>query len=375
MTMKKLFLQLGGCLILTACFAGCSSFITRHEKENTGIIDSDDPNIRYVGRFNFSNPKTVIFDWPGVYISTVFEGTSCSIRLENHPLRGFQNEYAVTVDQRAPRLLTTDSSKIYQIASGLPDSISHTIMIQKRTEALVGWGEFKGFVLDKGRKLLPQKKQSERRIEFIGNSITCGYGVESDSTNCHFSAETENACMSYAAITARALNADYALIAYSGRGVVRNYGDSNKVSSDPMPALYDRICFSDSIARWDFTRWIPQAVVVNLGTNDYSTQPYPDSTVFQEAYIRLIHRVRSLYPGVTMVCVCGPMIGMPCLKYIKEVVQLEQKRSRDKDVFLVEINRSALADTDWGCDLHPNIQGMNKMADILISALRLRLNW
>jgi hypothetical protein len=69
------------------------------------------------------------------------------------------------------------------------------------------------------------------------------------------------------------------------------------------------------------------------------------------------------------------MIGEPCAKYIKDVVIQEQKMGRDKDVFFIEVNRSALAETDWGCDNHPNIHGMNKIADILISTIKLRMNW
>ena len=364
------------CMIGIFFFNGCTPFFLQHERENTGIIDADDPNIQIIGRVNSSNPKKVLFDWPGVYICAAFEGTSCSIRLKNYKLENYQNEYAVTIDQRAPRLLTTtDTSLVYHVAAGLPDSIPHTIMIQKRTEALAGSGEFQGFILDKGKKLLSALQRPKHRIEFIGNSITCGYGVEGETHDCHFSAETENACVSYAAITSRALQADYALIAYSGRGVVRNYGDSHKTSSNTMPVLFERTCFSDSILKWNFARWIPQAVVLNLGTNDYSTQPFPDSLVFQNAYTQLIHRVRSLYPGVTMFCICGPMIGEPCAKYIKNVVLQEQKMGRDKDVFFIEIQKGALADADWGCDNHPNILGMNKIADILIATMKLRMNW
>ncbi|MGA9406009.1 MAG: SGNH/GDSL hydrolase family protein [Bacteroidota bacterium] len=367
--MKNKILVLG-CFIVLLQFGACSPSMIKHEEEHTGIIDSDDPSIQYVGRFDYANPKSVAFDWPGVYICAKFEGAGCSIRLNDH-----KNEYAVIVDHRAPRLLTTDSSSIYTLASGLSNSVPHSIMIQKRTETFIGKGIFSGFILDKGCKLLPPDERPDRRIEFIGNSITCGFGVEGDSSGCHFSPETENACMSYASMTARALNADYSLIAYSGRGVVRNYGDSSKISRDPMPSLYDRICFSDSIKKWNYTQWVPQAVVINLGTNDFSTQPYPDSAIFQKAYTRLIHRVRTQYPGVEIFCLCGPMIGEPCLGYIKEVVEREQMGKRDKDVFFVGIDKTRLNDGDWGCDKHPNIFGMSKMTDILVSAMKLRMNW
>jgi hypothetical protein len=369
---REVFLQLAICFVVALSFGHCSFDLSKHEPEITGIIDSDDPNIQYAGRFDFSNPKKVAFDWAGVSFKARFEGTSCSVRLAD-----YKNEYAVIIDDHAPRLLTTDTiTTLYTVASELSDSLPHTVMIQKRTEPLVGKGEFMGFVLDKGRKLLPPDKRPDRRIEFIGNSITSGFGVEGESPDCHFTPQTENACMSYAGLTARSLNAEYFLISYSGRGVVRNYGDSNKTSPNPMPALYDRTCFFDSTLKWNFGRWIPQAVVINLGTNDFSTQPYPDSVVFQSAYTRLIDRVRSLYPGVTIFCLSGPMIGEPCTGYVKKVVEEEKKMmGRYQDVFFIEINRSVMTDADWGCDRHPNVLGMEKMAEIIIPAIRLRMNW
>jgi len=364
---KIIYLALCGFILfqLTAC---SSSVIVK--KEITGVIDADNPNIQYVGRFNFSNPKKVTFDWPGVIISAKFIGTSLSVKLEDG-----KNEYAVIIDNHAPRILSTDTAKIYKVISGLADSIPHTVIIQKRTEELVGKGMFSGFILDRGCDLLPLEKRPERRIEFIGNSITSGFGDEGETSDCHFSPLTENANMSYASITSRALNADYALISYSGRGVVRNYGDVNKTSKDPMPSLYDRTCFYDSTTKWNFSKWIPQAVVINLGTNDFSTKPYPDKDVFQNAYLDLINRARALYPGVDIFCVGGPMTEEPCVSYVREVVVNDQKMKREKNVFFIEIKKSSLAPTDWGCDEHPNILGMQKMADALIPVIKLRMNW
>ena len=358
-------------LILLFSFNFYLTGYTGHGLQNLSIIDADDPGIQYVGRFDFSNPKRIEFDWAGVYIIAKFEGTSCSLRLEDH-----KNEYSVIIDDHAPELLKTDKSTIYKVASGLQELIPHTIIIQKRTEPIFGKGAFMGFILDNGKKLLTPDKRPDRRIEFIGNSMTSGYGVEGKNHDCHFNKETENASVSYAAITARALNADYSLISYSGRGVVRNYGDKNKISGGSMPSLYNRTCFTDSTKQWDFNIWIPQAVIINLGTNDFSTQPYPDKNVFQKAYNQLINRVRSLYPHVTIFCISGPMIGEPCTSYIKEVIEDKQnKEKRNKDVYFIEVNRLIMNDSDWGCDWHPNIQGSSKIADIITPVIKLIMNW
>ena len=70
------------------------------------------------------------------------------------------------------------------------------------------------------------------------------------------------------------------------------------------------------------------------------------------------------------------MIEEPCATYIKEIVEQQKKiKGRKNDLFFVEIKRSVLSDSDWGCDLHPNIYGMSKMADIIAPVIKLRMNW
>ncbi len=339
------------------------------DKEAAGIIDADNSNIQYVGRFDRSDPKKAVFDWPGVYIRAKFEGTSCSIRLIDG-----KNYFDVTIDSQPPQVLETDTSNIYSVASNLKDTI-HTILIEKRTEANIGKSEFLGFILDEGKQLLKFDSIPNRRIEFIGNSITCGYGVEGESASSHFKPETENATLSFAALVGKILKADYTMVAYSGKGVVRNYGDPNKTSIDPMPTLYDRtICF-DSTLKWDFKSWVPQVVVINLGTNDFSTQPYPDKLVFENAYIKLINQVQSNYPGVTIFCVCGPMIGEPCATDVNEVVTQCQQNNTNKKVYYINVSTSVLTMSDRGSDWHPNISGQQKTADVILPVIKNKLGW
>jgi hypothetical protein len=70
------------------------------------------------------------------------------------------------------------------------------------------------------------------------------------------------------------------------------------------------------------------------------------------------------------------MIGDPCMRHIGQVVRREQQRlQRRNDVYFVPIDKTRLGDEDWGCDKHPNVLGMAKMTDILVPAIRLRMNW
>jgi len=370
MNRKKLLILIIGLAIASLSYS-CSTKESSplQPEESNGIIDANNSKIQYVGRFDRIDPKRAIFDWPGVYIRAKFEGTSCSIRLNDG-----NNLYAVTIDNQTPQVLKTDTSTVYSVATDMADTI-HTILIEKRTEAFIGKGEFLGFILDEDKKLIKQNSIPNRRIEFIGNSITCGYGVEGANASSPFKPETENATLSYAALIGRTLNADYMMIAYSGKGVVRNYGDPNMTSTDPMPGLYNRTICSDSTPVWDFTSWIPQVVVINLGTNDFSTQPHPDKSIFQEAYTQLITRIQSQYPEVTIFCVCGPMIGEPCASYINEVVNRCEQNNGNQKVYFIGISTSLLTMSDRGSDWHPNIQGQQKIADVIIPIIQNTMNW
>jgi hypothetical protein len=337
--------------------------------ESTGRVDADHPFIRFIGRADRTHPKAAAFDWPGTGVSAAFEGTSCSVRLT-----GGGNYFSVSIDGATAVILQSDSAGMLGAASGLRDTV-HSVTVRKRTEAFVGRAVFEGFVLDRGKTLAAPAARPDRRIEVIGNSITCGYGVEGASASCRFSPETEDATKSYPDLIAAAVGAEVSLVAYSGRGVVRNYGDANKTSTDPMPSLIDRTCFSDAGIRWDFASWIPQAVFVNLGTNDYSTEPHPDKPVFQAAYVGLVTRVLGWYPGVKIFCLSGPMIGSPCLEIIREAVEGMRSDGHAEDVFFIEVPQRIMTSTDWGCDWHPNVRGQRKIADAILPEFRRVMNW
>ena len=165
------------------------------------------------------------------------------------------------------------------------------------------------------------------------------------------------------------------IVAYSGKGVVRNYGDANQTSVDPLPSICNRTCCADSTPVWDFTSWVPQVVVINLGTNDFSTQPHPVKAVFQDAYMQLINRIQSQYSAVTIFCVCGPMIGEPCASYIEEVVEQCQQINANKEVYYIPISTSLLTMADRGSDWHPNIQGQQKIANMILPIIQDTMNW
>jgi lysophospholipase L1-like esterase len=335
-----------------------------------GAIPANDPGIRYTGRFDFSDQLRPRFDWPAVMIEAVFEGTSIAVFLDDGG-----NSYDVEIDEQTTVLHTQPGQMRYVLAEGLGDS-DHTVRLTKRTETFYGTPQFLGFELDPGRELLSLPRARERRIEFIGDSITAGYGVEGSSPTCVFSKETENAARTYAAQTAEHFNAGYHIIAVSGLGAVRNYNADDSVSAGTMLSYYGRTLANENVEDWDFDEWQPDAVVINLGTNDFSTTPHPAGEVFLQGYTNLIFKVRNLYPQAHIFAIAGPIMAGPAEETIRSVVSQMNEVLGDERVHFVPIeNTLEQSAVDYGCDWHPNESGHAKIAQQLIPAMAGVLGW
>ncbi|MDE7279964.1 MAG: GDSL family lipase, partial [Oscillospiraceae bacterium] len=162
-------------------------------------------------------------------------------------------------------------------------------------------------------EIRPSEPKS-RRMEFIGDSITCGFGIESKSAEDNFRTAEENSDITYAALTAKAFGADCNLISWSTIGVwSSDTKDDTRNDGWIMPMLYD---FADigiestlglEHIPWDFGSFIPHVIVVNLGTNDasYTKGITERQEEFSSAYGKFISNVRKKNPDSYIVCVLG----------------------------------------------------------------------
>jgi len=336
-------------------------------------ISPHHPDIRYSGRVDMSRKDSVSFDWPGVAILCRFTGSSVGIIING----GKENYFNLFIDDElisvfhAPR----DTTMVFK---NLNRKGSHALRITKRTEADMGRTHFLGILLDDGGEMKPVLTIEERRIEFIGNSITCGYGTEGSNRDERFRPDTENNYKSYAAILARAFSAEAHFIAHSGLGVVRNYGDEKPVS-DPgqtLPGRYNRTLDNDAHHTWNFSSWKADCVIINLGTNDFSTPPHPDKHTFQEGYKDLIMRVRKAYGHIPVFCVVGPMTNEPCFSYVKELTLYFRNVKKDDQLFFVGLPDHLLnQEDDLGSDWHPSYKGQLKIAAQLLNPIATVLHW
>ena len=337
------------------------------------LIPPTHPAIRYMGRVDKSNPAAVRFDWPGISIGCRFKGEQIGLSIEG----GEKNHFNLFIDDELVSVFSAphDTTLYFRATSSATD---HELLLTKRTEADMGMARFMGFILEEKGEILPSLRQWERKIEFIGNSITCGYGTEGGNRDERFRPDTENNYKSYAAILARAFSADAHFIAHSGKGVVRNYGDEDPVSDprETMPGHYGRTLDNDPSLSWDFSQWKADCVVINLGTNDFSTMPHPDRDSFLSAYKQLISEVRITHGTVPVFCVVGPMINEPCFTYVKELTRYFRNEGNDDQVYFSGLPDNLLnQDEDLGSDWHPSYRGQQKIAAQLLVPIATVKEW
>lgn len=338
--MKKLFTA---CLLILLV----STLSTRASV----TIPANDPLIEYTGRIDFTDPLAPRFSYSGISVRAAFQGKSIAVRLNDE---GSQNFYNVLIDHSVvKRIQTIAGWQTYTISTTLTDTI-HEIEIFKLTELSFGKTRFGGFVLEDGKALVELTNQRTRMIEFIGNSITCGYGNEG-ANGQQFGPTTENHFLTYAGYTSRNFNARHLAVCKSGIGIYRNYGGPATGNADNMTNYYQRIFLYDAAPLYNFTQK-PDLVCIDLGTNDFSTSQ-GDSARYVSKYFELIRTIQQKYNGMDVLCLVGPMMGgndlLRVKRYLSFVADSASKYNNGKVSFF-EMSQQT-GSLGIGIDWHPTV--------------------
>ena len=316
--------------------------------------------VHRVGRFDESDPTRPRSSWSGTTFRTRLSGTSLSVLLGGDTNIHFQIE----IDGApAGKLVTTGGDQTYEVATGLADG-EHDVALVRRNEGFFGDVDFRGFEPGAGASLVETPWPYVHTMELLGDSLTAGYGIEGADANCDFSAGTESFPGTYGAIAARNTGAAVHAIAYSGKGVFQNYGgDKNQV----FASLWPRTLTNDPDGAWDFSAFTPEAVVVNLGTNDFSAAI--TESQFVGAYTDLLGAVRSKYPAAMIFCVTWAHWGAAKEGWV------EAAMAATADPDLRHVGFSIDAADGYGCDYHTNLVTNAKLGQILTQALQEELGW
>jgi lysophospholipase L1-like esterase len=334
------------------------------QRASSTFYPADHPFIQYTGRIDFTDAKLPRFWQPGVYITIKFSGDFCNIILNDEELWGKNHNYLeLIVDGQAKRIQTKskrDTIRVRDLAY-----TTHTLTICKNTEANIGYLELVGF---RCMRLLEGEPLPSRKIEFIGNSITCGAGSDLSGIPCGKGVwhDQHNAYLSYGPTTARALNAQYHLSAVSGIGLMRSCCNMNII----IPQVYDKISMRNDTINWNFNDYQPDVVTICLGQND----GIQDSASFSDNYISFIKRLRGYYPKAMIICLSSPMADRKLATFMKKTLTAivnRMKGENDKKV------RSYYFSKQFhnGCDSHPDLAEHQLIAKELTGFIKKTMKW
>ncbi len=322
--------------------------------------------LRVIGRYATRTNGSVLVSWSGTGLELRFEGTG--LRLTH---RGPRVRYQRTLDGRVLEdFFFAEGQDDHQVVAHLPEG-EHTLRLERQGEALFGVSTFSQIIVD-GGQLLELEAPRRKYIEVYGDSITCGYGNEGKSVDCGLSPETENHAKSYGRILADRFGAELSAIAWSGKGVASNYaGDT----APTLTAIHRLAVPQNPEQDWHFPEEThPAAVIVNLGTNDYSTDHDPSDARFIAEYERLLRSIRSSYPQAFILATVGPLLGGQDLVLARKNIQAVVDRLVESGDPKVASYAMQTTNENPGCDYHPGLSTHEQMATELEAQLRPHLD-
>ena len=332
----------------------------------TRLFEADDKRFQYTGRIDFSNPKLPKFWAPGVYIKAKFIGPSCDLLINDEILWGKSHNYLeIAIDENEPfRIQTSGPKNVFHIAERL-NAGAHTVTICKDTEAGIGSLEFVGLQCE---GLASPSARPSRKLEFIGDSITCGTGSDLSKIACDKGEwyDQHNAYLSYGPTAARSLNSQWVLSSVSGIGMMHSCCDMKVVMTD----VWDQLDLQTHDKRWDFKRYQPDAVMICLGQND----GVQDQKSYVDNYAKFVQKVRKAYPKTHIFCLTSPMADSLLVGKMKENLNLLVSKMEDageKRVHSFFFSRSF----NGGCGGHPDLTDHKEIASELSAALKSTLHW
>ena len=336
-------------LLLSGCFSNNKFFdkydfdfgateTPNYEVKDTKTIQ-ESTYFKWHGRHYYDEERNVTFfnfsasGFEVSFIGTSIEGCFYSTRADDNKNRPY---LAVSIDND----YDPDKAIPIQLTSGVHSNVTrkegnyfvhdrvvlaqnlenkkHTIRVYKRSECLISKVGLKSVSTD-GEIIEVDAKPLDYKLEFYGDSVTCGYAVESDNFYERFSSRTENAMKTYANVAANILNADVSLISCGGYPMYQSKY-SKDCSPDNIPAMFslaDVEYHTKLTHQWDNSKYIPDVIVIALGANDGSIlrgltgqDRVKFLNTYKQKYIDFISLIRNTYGEDKLVIVSDEILEL-----------------------------------------------------------------
>ena len=359
--------------------------------------DADDERFLYTGRIDFTDPKEPEFSTGGTYIKFNFTGVALNVLMDFGKLYGYQKAFMDVVIDGERTILepSAEADGKYEVASGL-ENTEHEVVLARRSQSLCSYSKFLG--VEVGGELLDPPTRPERKIQIIGDSIAAGEGsdVESSSEcedNWDKNLQFADTYLTFGPMLAETLDAEFHVLAWSGKGLMWNY--ENDTEDSVMPILYERMFMEDEdSAVWDHSLYVPDAILIELGTNDYgggndssyddvegARRPSPDQEEWVAAYVEFVDTLLGYYPDAEIFALASVLLSdgwpesdttrdsdMRAALTALEDYYADQGNDQVHAIMTTHVNAR-------GCSYHPNASQHADMAAELVDPVKEVMGW
>ncbi len=247
--------------------------------------------------------------------------------------------------------LVLDKSEAWYDICQLPDDEVHMVTILKLTEAAMSYAALVELEVVDGELVKGQfPAKPDLKLEFIGDSITCGYGVLGEPES-EYTLREENGLLSYAQVATELLGARARFFSVSGYGTFVDYEGNIEGN---VPRLYPYInWFADKEMLYDYKEYIPDVIIINLGTND-SGHIGKDwvQEGFVKSYSNFITRLKEIYPKTKILCICGTLCDI-MFEWIEKAICVCQEKGIE-DIYMRKLPYHNVEE-DGMASQHPSI--------------------
>ena len=322
----------------------------------------------YMGRFDASAQTEYTTSFPNGTIAFSVDSRIVEALFYDYAYDASQPNYIEVYinDSVYKTIKLSAEKKSYMIFSSAEKKMREFKLV-KRTEGQVGNIGFAGIKVEK-KSSFERVEFPSKKVLFVGNSITCGYGNEAEQAEAAFCSSTQNASMSFAAIAARELNASFHTIAFSGKGMSRNYGDTVFLQ-DCIPDVFLRTLAMKPSAHWNHNNFVPDVIVINIGTNDFSPPIGINQKIYVQQFTQFLDFLHKTYTHSDIVLLVSQMLSGADRDLQKNLLlKIKENSQQNNQVHVFELSEQG--SLGYGADWHPNIAQHKKNAQELVEFLQ-----
>ncbi len=322
-------------------------------------------NVTVLGRASLRE-NAIAFDWSNSGVFFRFRGNKVSIQYDTPGLNQCLYVQIVIDGRHVRRAVCGDQTTVEVEATFDGEHLVHCVRIN---EVLDGVPLVMNSITLEGTDaaLLSAPPLPERRMLFIGDSITCGFGILTQGLGNGFKTAEEDSAHTYAALTARHFDAQAHFVCISGRGIARN---CDNVQAPLIPEFFEQTSISDPTP-WNHASYQPDIIVINAGTNDTAGEETPVlMDTFKSAVTSFIHRLRELYPNAQILWVYGMMLGAMHEALSETIASLNLP-----NVQYQKLQSVWSFDDEQGAACHPNLRSHHRNAGVVIDKVAQMTGW